>query len=245
LDMRAATLADGTTVRFTTFSSERTPLFQQTGGEVYTSGELRVRDSATGVFETDYLLLDGVTRLAYGSMTLTLPMTDSNGNGLPDFLELGRAVSLNVSGAVTMDQPAVATGTVTGTLTRAAGSARGDYRLAMVMGGVTRQVDGHFVLLTSFPDVSSAVYTRGSTNQLVMTFQMTDGEGQPGAFAQAATTFTVPNADTLSVAAFSFENSFDWVYQVEAGTFQRSGNRYRGTVRLADGSPDTPWVGLS
>ncbi|HEX2100167.1 MAG TPA: hypothetical protein VHF69_05875, partial [Candidatus Synoicihabitans sp.] len=126
LDLRSASYTETTPagpaiIHFTTYSPTREPLYLYQPEVAYVSGELRPRSLATGVYETDYHAVQGNTVIEYGALVLTLPTTDANGNGLADFMELNQPASATVTGTVTVDQPATASGTVMGTLTRAAG----------------------------------------------------------------------------------------------------------------------------
>src|SRR5688572_14706533 len=58
------------TAYFTTYNSARTPRVDIRGGSSYLSSELRPRTGQTGVFETDYLILQGNTATEYGSLIL-------------------------------------------------------------------------------------------------------------------------------------------------------------------------------
>ena len=61
------------------------------------NGEVRPRSGQAGVYETDYLL--HIDRFAHewGTLTFNLPTTDSDTNGVPDFLQREKAVNTGLT----------------------------------------------------------------------------------------------------------------------------------------------------
>ena len=226
------------TAYFNTYSPPRDPLIQYSGQFIIVSGELRPRTSTT--YETDYAILQVSTLTEYGSALLNLPSTDSNSNGLPDFMEYDRAISVPISGSFSSDWPAFSQGTVSGTLTRPANSATGTYTLTLSTGGRSSRLNAELNLIASVPADSSITYQRGATNTAELKFRLVSAGGA-SATVSANTAFTVPDADTVVLAPFSFVDSSSMSFSVGQTRLNRNGKRYTGLAALADGMPATHW----
>ena len=155
------------TTYFTTFDGSTTtfPLNQQLGGGLIGfSSELRPRRGSVGVYEADAAVLNNsVSRfIRYGSLVITLPTTDTDQNGLPDFTEISKAASVTGTLVLQLDWPASGTGNLQIALTRGAGASLGNAHISTTTPGA----------MVGTPDVAWEVisfsgnfgYTRGAPN---------------------------------------------------------------------------------
>lgn len=232
------------TAYFTTYNPARTPRFDVRGGVTYLSSELRPRSGQAGVYETDYVIVQGNTVTEYGSLTLNLATADSNGNTLPDILEIGQSAAITLTGTARSDQPAGLVYSVSGTWNRAAGQTTGNYavRLALTSGGAGAvSLGGSMNIVATVPARSTATYVRTPNGVLTFTIAFPSATG-----ALTTSTFSAPfsvtNENTLSIPAFSFVDSNGDRYQVQAATLARTGRTYSGNFRLIDGQPATSWA---
>ena len=215
------------------------PLRQSVGGGFLYSGEFRKRSA--GVYETDYSTIkssDG-GYITYGSVVLNLSSVDSDGIGIPDFAQRDKLGTLSVTGTYTRAWPTAATVAITGSLTRSAGSTMGTYSIVdQATGGSVANIDGTMEVQTY---TGSFAYTRGAQNTATLTMSRTTA----GATFNLAgnTPFTVTSANQISLPQFQMTNSVDGsLYTVLATTFARTGNRYVGSLRFADGDMRTSWA---
>ncbi len=228
-------------VYFSTFD-DRTdipPLRQPSGGSFLYGGELRKR--SVGVYETDYSSIknsDG-SYITYGSVVLNLPSLDSDGIGIPDFVQRDKLGTVNLTGAYTRNSPNSISVAITGTFTRNAGSASGIFSIVDVATGGSVARDSGTMEVQTY--TGNFGYTRGAQNTSTLTMTRTTA----GATFNLAgnTPFTVTSANQISLPQFQMTNSVDGsLYTVLATTFARTGNKYVGSLRFADGDMRTSWA---
>lgn len=227
---------------FSTFDgrTDIAPRRQPVGGSYLYGGELRKRSA--GAYETDYSTInnsDGGYSY-YGSVVVTLPTLDSDGLGIPDFAQRDKLGTANMTGTYyTRDWPTVVTVVITGTLTRSAGSTIGTYSIVdQATGGSVARISGAMEVQTY---TGSFAYTRGAQNAATVTMTRTNAGASFN--LSGNTPFTVPSANQLSLPQFLMTNSVDGaLYTVLATTFARTGNKYVGSLRFADGDMRTSWA---
>ena len=96
-------------------------------GSILFSGELRPSNAQTGLYNADFATYDSVGSVQdYGSLTLTIPITDSDQNGLPDIAQKDKPGNTQVHGSV-VSEFYDTFASLTGTLSRPANSIVGTY----------------------------------------------------------------------------------------------------------------------
>ncbi len=245
LVLRSASITSGgqpATLNFTTYDgATATPPIRQavSAGVFLYSNELRLRSS--GVYEADYstVLNSGGGYAFYGSVVLNLPTTDSDGNGLPDFAQTDKAGATGLTGTLQRDFPSAATIPLTGNFTRNANSSTGTYNVVdSGTGGTLVNVTGVLELQRYSGSIS---YMRGTPNAVTFSCQRTNA-GVVFSLT-GTTTFTVVSASQFTLPSFTLTNATDnSVYTVQAATFNRTGNRYVGTLTFSDGDARTAWT---
>ncbi len=116
-------------IYFTTYDgSSAFPLYDNVFGFAVFSGELTPNLAQVGNYQTDYVLFVNNTANAAGTVSLNLPTTDSDQNGVADFLQKSKPGNVVFSGNVFRQIPSAISGiAVNGEITRAAGSIVGSY----------------------------------------------------------------------------------------------------------------------
>ncbi|MBK8479547.1 MAG: immunoglobulin domain-containing protein [Opitutaceae bacterium] len=203
-----------------------------------TSGEVRPRANTPGVYEGAYGQATRSQYVDYGSFTLTIPQTDADGDGVPDFIQVSRLTSLTTSGTG-YSMVAAAPFSISVRITRSANSLTGRYSATTQLSGYSASTVTGELRLNSIS--GTATYTRGVVNRMEFAAYF------PGVdeYATGSTTYSLGSGgNALSYGAFSLTAGDGTVYLVSAGTLTRSGSSYRGTLTLADGILTTYWADL-
>ncbi len=205
------------------------------------SGELRPRQGASGVYETDFVSFTGSSVDQYGSTLINIPTADSDGNGLPDFCQRDKAANSTFTWTSHLDWPSSMDVAGNGVLNRSPGQVSGQVYLTITTPGVTLSVSQFTWEVLSY--AGTFRYTRGAANSGTWDITMTDSSGAVTHFS-ATVPFTVINANQITIPQFTAYGTTagsSGSVVVYASTFSRSGNRYIGTVTLQDGTPRTYW----
>lgn len=219
------------TAYFTTYNGNGSPLIGS-GGVV--SGELRPRVGAPGTYEGGYLVATTVATIDYGPYTVSIPTTDSDGDGTPDLIQFDKPGSFSSTGSG-FSVPGNDPFSISFTFSRAANSAIGTYTAVSRNTTSTATYTGVYALLSYAGSVS---YSRGSTNNLAFTITAQ----ATGTVLTGSTTYTTTSNSSLSYAGFTVRDTLGNAYQVQPGTLTRSGTKYRGDLVLSDGLPQTSWA---
>lgn len=227
---------------FTTYDgSSGFPLNHLYGEAPFYSGEMRSRSGSTTVFEADWVGYHGNTVDGYGSMVVTVPFADSDGNGLNDVCEKDKSGSRTISWTCQQNWPESFSFQGTGTLARQAGQVRGQAYLQATTPGVYLYVNQFSWEVLAY--TGSFRYTRGAANSATWDITMTDGEGESSRFVGTAP-FAVSSANQINFPQFTAQGTgaaSGTTVVVNGSTFNRTGNRYIGSVALQDGGLGTYW----
>jgi hypothetical protein len=201
------------------------------------SGELRSGNAQTGLYEADFATYDSVWSILQddGSFTITLPITDSDQNGVPDVVQSDKPGNAQVYGSVVSDFYGTVS-SITGTLSRLANSIAGTYFVNVTTGSTTISYSGSLYLL----NVSgTCTYSR---NDGTISFALNETLPYGGnRTLSGLTTFEVVDANRITLRQFNVNASDGGTYSVLATTLTRSGNKYRGNLQLVDGNLETYW----
>jgi hypothetical protein len=213
------------------------PLYQPLpDGSISFSGELQSDNAQTGLYKADFATYDSVDSLQdYGSFTLTLPITDSDQNGLPDVVQRDKPGNAQGYGSVVSDFYGTFS-SITGTLSRSANSIAGTYFVNVTTGSTTISYSGSLYL---FNVSGTCTYSR---NAGTISFALNETLAQGGnQTLSGLTTFEVVDANRITLRQFNVNASDGSTYSALATTLTRSGKKYRGNLQLADGNPQTYW----
>jgi len=229
--------SSGGTVYFTTYDgSSGDPLKDSSTG--FISNEFRQQSPGSSVFHADYFSGDGYGIQEYGTISFNLSNTDSDGNGVPDWLQKENAVNLSITGNTFMhwQNPGWGSGdsTVSGSFTRSAGQSKGSFTLNYNILGYSYPISGNWYIRYF---EGTLTYNDGGFN---LAIQSNDSDGI--AFTvSGASTYSSASEDSLTLASTQLSGAVGNIV-TKASTFQRNGSVFSGTLDLVDGEPDTSWV---
>ncbi len=217
------------------------PLLTYSRSQFYYSQEVI---GISGNFMTDFDIYDlnygpyqGYSPLGYGTLSFPIPATDSDSDGLPDFLDRSKPFQSTVNVTVTQKLPSTSTRTHAATcyFNRGAGTEMGTYKFT-VNGS---ELSGFFKL----PYGKTLVKYEPETKTIIFSG---DGFGYGSEFhtsdnGTGTTTYEILSPDSIKVNAFTFSTASQ-SFHVNTMTFTRSGNRFTVTGSMQDGLPYTPWA---
>lgn len=214
--------------------SSNVPRYHVANGLLYVSGEL-AQFSTTDYFESEYLVYYETPNVfgQWGSLSVFLPLTDNNSNGMPDWMERDQPASFSVSAVHYTDYPAASSALATLTFSRTAGNISGTYT---IKAGSAPTLTGTWNVLYSEGTVS-VNRTAGTA-----AFSVTGTGGTRTGTAQL--TFQGPNQITLPPFTASGAGKPD-SNTVGNTVLLRTGNTYRAEATSSDGLSETPWADLT
>ncbi|MCU0783828.1 MAG: hypothetical protein MUF81_07220, partial [Verrucomicrobia bacterium] len=218
---------------FSTYDGVNTWALYQSGYGY--SGEARPDNASSITYRTDFDVYDTIYAYfaGYGTITISMPGTDANADGLPDFLDLSRSGNASFSGTGWEYLSGVGSGsfTVSGSLTRSAGSYLGSYNVA-TSGGPT--ISGNFAISGISGTVTYNTDTRtASVNALAFS----------GSTSYTGTiTYDVLDQNTVRINSFLVTYPGGSFSIASSFNVTRSGNTYSGKGALSDGNLATAWV---
>ncbi len=211
------------------------------------SGELMPSTPGSGSYITDFTAYNRSYGVYYsrGTMTLTLPTTDSDSNGCPDALQVNK--SFSSTGSATSIQYVSQNGgftwsyygieTASFSFSRNAGSAAGTVSGSEYdsTSGTTSTYTGSYKVQGGTGNATYNTTTKGIIFAGNSFSFNTSGTG--------TSTYTRISDTQVSVAQFDFYTSDGDTRTVKAFTLNRAGNYYRAyPVELVDGDPSTSFI---
>ncbi len=215
-------------IYFTTYDgSSGFPLYDDVFGFAVFSGEMTQNQAQAGNYRTDYVLFVNDTANAAGTVLLNFPTTDSDQNGVADFLQKSRLGNAAFSGSVFRQIPSLASGIeLSGQINRAAGSQIGSYTATVpgpVSGFITYK--GNAFILNG---VGSIKYDR-LNNESTASMEIGNSDGSVANYSRASS-FTIIDDSTILIPAGTFTGSNLRTYAAKACTLKRNGSRYIGPL---------------
>ena len=211
------------------------------------SYELMPSTPGSGSYQTDFAVFSTTYGVYYnrGTMSVTLPTTDSDGNGCPDALQVNK--SFSSTGSANSTQYVSQDGGFTWTNY---GSTSPSFTFNRNAGSPVGTVSGSEY---SSPDRTTSTFSgnfnvEGGTGTATYnpTTKAITFAGNSFSFDTSGTgtsTFTRISDTQVSVAQFNFYTSDGYTRTVKAFTLNRTGNYYRAyPVELLDGDPSTSFV---
>lgn len=238
---------------FTTYDGNNkvSPLFTWKGdgtsenSNIYISREARLVEGTKFSYEFDYLLYsqsDG--EISFGEIIAQIPSSDSNKDGLPDFLDIDSAVNLKVGGKLISDDP-FSIDNFTGILNRAKNKHRGDYTISTAYGDLT----GNWMVAVAKGDIK---YAKGDQNILIINAKLHGDSPTRESIVSANTSYDIINSNQIRLPNVTYANvtkeiNSDAAPIITTATsgsaiLNRYGNKYFGTLKLKDGNSNlTDW----
>jgi hypothetical protein len=226
-------------IYFTTYDgSSMFPLYDDVFGFAVFSGELTPNLARAGNYQTDYVLFVNNTANAAGTVSLNIPTTDSDQNGVADFLQKSKPGNVIFSGNVFRQIPSALSGiAVNGEITRAAGSIVGSYTATVpgpVSGFITYK--GSSFLLNA----NGLITYNRSGNSATISVDAGNGDGTSTLYSNTSV-FSIIDSDTVSFPAGTLTSSNLRNISAKAFTLKRNGKCYIGSLELQDGRQSTTW----
>ena len=211
------------------------------------SYELMPSTPGQGTYYTDFVIFAPAYNAYYkrGTMTVTMPTTDADGNGCPDAFQVNK--SFSNTGSVSSTEYNSDDGgysrylygfrSYSFTFSRSSGNPVGSLTGSGVdpATGTTSTFSGNYNVeggtgATTYNPTTKAIRFAGNSFSF-------------GTSGTGTSTFTRINDNQVSVAQFNFITSDGYTRTVKAFTLNRTGNYYRAyPVELVDGDPATPYV---
>ena len=224
----------GGSLYFTTYDASTTyPL-----NDNYTvSGELRPIEKGSSVFVTDYLAVDSSVIHEYGTVSLNFPETDSDNNGVPDWLQKNMSVNMNVTGSSEIHYHLTGfsgNASLNGTFVRSAGLSSGSYNITFNIPNLgTGIVSGTW----------HVSYYNGTIEYddtfFYINAETINADGQI-VKAKGSSEYTVSPNGKLNLSSVNLDVDGDTV-QMQSMLFERSNSTYSVLATAIDGLPDTSW----
>ena len=228
---------DGDITYFTTYDGTSGQPYNSNG---IVSSEVKPTTIGSSAYRTDFLGIDALGIYSYGTVSMTIPSTDSDNNGVPDFLQKEKSVNSSVNyNAVTHwdrygDYEATPPATVL--FTRSANSSSGTYQIT--------HSDG--VNITSY-NYSGTWHINSWTGEVTYDENKNITINVSSLTAEGATVNVTGTgqynyiSETLSLGGINLTDGADTI-QTKNAELVRSGSTYSGQLSLKDGEVDTPWV---
>lgn len=210
-------------------------------------------------FSSRYTVLEGDLVRDSGTLNLRAAVTDSDGDGLPDYLQIERPAALALEGATTSEGQGGTIYSVTGALSRDAGSASGTYTLSFTPTGV-HPTDTNPNPPSNLPFVATGSWTIFGFNPatarihyeraLIQNTYSLELEGlspETSGLISERATFSTANADAVTLDTVTLRTS-DGVPIVfsQADLRRTAGTVYRGTrIVIPRSSGSSAWQGFS
>ncbi len=241
VEMSDAVSNDGEIIYFTSYDGRSsTPRYDNGSRGPLLSGELKPLSFGSSTFVTDYGTVNSWGEISeYGEVSLSMPSTDSDANGISDWLQIDKDVNERVNGSSELHY--IESGsysgnsTITGTFTRTSGSNEGNYNLTFSISGLgSFTVSGNWYIeyqsgTMEYDDTSYSINV-STKNSYGITEQST-----------GSSDYSIIDQDNLKLGEISM-NSPDGTVQFKETSLKKSGNSYVGSFQAIDGYPSTSWA---
>ena len=203
------------------------------------SGELKPLYSGSSSFVTDYLVANSYGIYEHGTVSLSISSTDSDKNGVPDWLQKNMSVNEYISGnsQVHYLSPTAYGGdsSISGTFTRSAGLSSGNYNLNYTITGVGS------AKATGVWYIGFYEGTVKYDNSIYEIDAQTLNSSGNKVTATGSSEYSISSSDNLNIGVLNLSYGSSTV-QLQAGSLSRDGNTYSGFAKAVDGNTDTSWA---
>lgn len=225
---------------FTSYDGKASiPLYDTSSlGYAVFSDEVSPSFGESGVYRTDYVLYLNQKYNAAGTISATLPVADTDQNGIADFLQKSKQGNVSVSGKLLRQLPSVAPEIViSGQIVRSAGNSQGTYSIGgrdPDIGDITYAGNFHLVNL-----IGKIKYN--TTNSTATIEADMEREGGVVLKYSSSLVYYITDANTISFPPSKFSTSNQPDSSTKAFVLKRTGNRYLGRLDFEDAYRGTSW----
>ena len=203
----------------------------------YISNEMKPSYQGSSTYVADYMAGDYYNIYEYGSVSLNIPSSDSDGNGVHDWLQKENSVSLSITGSTSLhwNDPSWETTqyTITGNMYRTAGQTSGTYNFSLSYGSGAATISGVWNL--SYYE-GTMTYEDGSFSANLETIG-SDGEVYA---VNGSSSYSFPSENSLKLNQTTYTSNYGNIV-MNAVTLSRNQDRFSGFLDLVDGGPVTSW----
>ena len=147
------------------------------------SGELKPVSPGSGTYRTDYAIGFGSTWDSFGDISGTLPIVDSNGDSLPDFLEPSLATSLTNNATVSNNLDTITNARLV--MTKGAGATSGVWTVSYTSSSGPESASGTYQFLGGTSPVFFDPVTRFFSYPSSLSYDGTEETWASGSYAVA------------------------------------------------------------
>lgn len=213
--------------------------------QTFYSGEALRYNNGSYTFVADYDIYangygpyDGpYNPIGYGTISFAIPITDSDGDGLIDFLDRTKAFNQTLNGSITeyVTNKGFHTYATSCSFRRGLNTEIGEFTFTTSVATVTGFFDIPYgtATVTYDPDAKTIKFSGTSF-----------GYGSPysaGEHGTANETYQILSPTSIQVNAFTYSNSYR-TKNINTFTMTRSGNKFIANGSMQDGNPYSSWV---
>ncbi len=239
-----------TTIHFTTYGARdnyhhivpMNNLYQAVSAiTAIVNDEVKPDKMGSQTYRADYLSQDDAGLDDHGTLNLSIPNVDGDLNGVPDFLQQEKSVSITVSGTLDSKWSSggpewVGSHPVTFTFTRSAGNHAGTYSGSLSGDdGQSYPFNGSWYVINK----SGTVAYDGAGSQTTTTTSAYS-DGTSASFSGTGS-YTVESEDEMTFAGHTI-TSVSKTLKFNSLRLTRQGRQYSGASTFKDGNPSTNWV---
>ena len=235
-----ATLSNGDGILLTTYDGSSEVPLGCSEVRCVANAELSPAQVGGGSYRADYLAVNFLGVYEYGTLSVSIPATDNDNNGMPDVLEPEQSGAFTYSGSGQChfnSSSACETFSISATVSRAVTSVRGTYSgfYEIPTSGISLSFSGAMELVGAF---GSGEYQFGED-----TLDLSVTTVQEGYNYQGSVVFSRVGVSQILLPSMTLTDPGNGKsITSEPVTLNRTGNVYRGHLVLQDGDPDTTWV---
>ena len=170
----------------------------------------------------------------YGMVSLNISSTDSDGNGVVDWMQKDKSANENFTGYLQVHSHSVQQASVSGSINRTAGSGTGIYDITYSVPGESGTSQGNWVV--GYYE-GTIVYEENNCQINATTM---DAAGEILS-ASGSTTYTSSNENQITLNNLDLTVNSSLV-RINGNSLTRNGNIYSAAVTALDGSPATSWA---
>lgn len=175
--------------------------------------------------------------IGYGTISFAIPTTDSDGDGLIDFLDISKYINKTVTGYITEYVTGKGSRTYTASCSFVKGlnTGIGEFTFTTSVATVTGFYDVQYGTATvSYDTEAKTIKFSGTSFGFGSPFT-------PGASGTATATYQILSATSIKVNAFTYTDAY-YTKRINAFTMTRVGNKFIATGSMQDGHTYSSWV---
>jgi hypothetical protein len=231
----------GFTIFFTTYDgSSGVPLQDCDASTCFISQEFKPTSLGSKTYRADYFAADNFGAFEYGTVSITIDTSDSDGDGMLDALERARSGNFSFSGSATPHwnyYGIYSSASISGDVSRGSGSNVGTYSGQYELASDTVNYAGAFAL--SAVQGTAEYELGGSTVLFDVSLRHVDGFTRQYSGVSGINRI---GTDAIEIPSFAISDSSSGLsILTQTMTLTREGNAFSGPLHVFDGEPVTSW----